>query len=45
MTVRDAGDPGRYTYTFKIVVGSYVAGSELGGGNIQFHDRPSPCGE
>jgi hypothetical protein len=45
VTVRDAAEPGRGADTFKIVVGSYVAGNELGGGNIQFHDKPSRCPE
>ncbi len=43
VTVRDAAEPGRGADTFRIVVGSYVAGNELGGGNIQFHDKPSRC--
>jgi hypothetical protein len=45
VTVHDAGEPGRGADTFKIVVGGYVAGNELGGGNIQFHDKPSRCPE
>jgi hypothetical protein len=43
VTVQDLGEPGRGADTFKIEVGSYVAGNELAGGNIQFHDKPSRC--
>jgi hypothetical protein len=44
VTVRDAAEPGRGVDTFKIQVGDYyVAFNELGGGNIQFHDKPSRC--
>jgi hypothetical protein len=43
VTVRDAAEPGRGVDFFKIEVGDYVAFNELGGGNIQFHDKPSRC--
>jgi hypothetical protein len=47
VTVRDAGEPGHGADTFEIEIpGSrYTAANKLGGGNLQFHDKPSRCPE
>jgi hypothetical protein len=43
VTVDDKGEPGDAD-TFQIQIGAYPAvGGALGGGNIQFHDRPAAC--
>jgi hypothetical protein len=45
--VQDAAEPGRGADTFEIEIpgSGYAAVNKLGGGNIQFHDKPSRCPE
>ena len=47
VTVHDAGEPGRDADTFEIEIpgSTYAAFNKLGGGNIQFHNKPSRCPE
>jgi hypothetical protein len=43
VTVRDVDEPGRGSDRFEIDLPGYAAANELGGGNVQFHDKPNRC--